>query len=69
MWKLFDTLKQSKDVLVTRCNGNDLFCYFKVSVILFHYFKSIFLVSMFSDFLRLQAFSYSGPLWNANACI
>lgn len=42
MWKLFDTLKQSKDVFVTRCNCNDLFCYFKVSVTLFHYFKSIF---------------------------
>lgn len=34
---------------------------FKASVILFHYCKSIFLVSMFSDYLRLQAFSYSGP--------
>lgn len=57
-------LKQSKDIFIIRHNCNYLFCYFKVSLILFHYYKSMILVNVFSDLLRLQIISYSGSFFS-----
>lgn len=58
-------MKQSKDIFIIRYNCSDdlfvcLFCYVKVSLMLFHYYESMILVNVFFDLLTLQVFSCSG---------